>query len=155
MIPTFQGEIQLAGWSDTHNGGAKVAFWLPDAESLDVFKGLTAKKGNVAGHRFACVLVEIGEDELPVETLSTPAAEIVKGGALARLAGMWCADSAFWAWLGDTGLAVGVESERGCATAIRNICMVDSRAELDHCPLSAKIFNERIREPYRDFLKAE
>lgn len=67
MTPTFQDEVQLAGWSETHTGGPKVTFWLQDAEQLAVFKALTARKGNTAGHRFACVLVEIGDDEQPVQ----------------------------------------------------------------------------------------
>ncbi len=56
----------LAGWTETHNSGAKVSFWLPNSEDLEPFKGLTAKKGNQAGQRFMAVLVEIGPGELPV-----------------------------------------------------------------------------------------
>lgn len=65
--PVFQDELMLAGWSETHTGGAKVTFWLPDASALDAFRTMTVKKGNTAGQRFACVLVEIGDDEQPVE----------------------------------------------------------------------------------------
>jgi hypothetical protein len=64
---TFQGELQLAGWSETHNGGCKVTFWLPDAAELDAFRALTVRKGNTAGHRFMAALVEIGDDEQPVQ----------------------------------------------------------------------------------------
>ena len=60
---SFQGELMLAGWKDTHNGGATVTFWLPDPAELEVFRGMTAKKGNVAGQRFMAVLAEIGDDE--------------------------------------------------------------------------------------------
>lgn len=73
MIPTFQGEVQLAGWRESHNSGATVTFWLPSSDDLNPFRGLTAKKGNTAGHRFACVLVEIGDDEQPVQPIqATP-----------------------------------------------------------------------------------
>ena len=65
--PTFSGEMQLAGWSQTHTSGNKVTFWLPDDEAMESFKLLTARKGNRAGQRFAAVLVEIGDDELPVD----------------------------------------------------------------------------------------
>ena len=57
----------LAGWQETHNGGAKVIFWLPDASDLEVFRGLTVRKGNTAGQRFMAVLVEVGDDERPKE----------------------------------------------------------------------------------------
>jgi len=66
-VPTFQGEVQLAGWRESHNSGATVTFWLPCSDDLGPFRGLTAKKGGLAGHRFACVLVEIGDDETPVD----------------------------------------------------------------------------------------
>lgn len=64
--PLFSGEMQLAGWSQTHTSGNKITFWLADEEGLEPFKLLTARKGNHAGHRFAVVMVEIGDDELPV-----------------------------------------------------------------------------------------
>ena len=72
---SFQGELMLAGWKDTHNGGATVTFWLPDPAELEVFRGMTAKKGNVAGQRFMAVLVEVGDDEKAAPThlaLATP-----------------------------------------------------------------------------------
>lgn len=66
LKPTFQGEVQLAGWKETHTSGVTVTFWLQNPEELDAFRALTVRKGNTAGHRFACVLVEIGDDERPV-----------------------------------------------------------------------------------------
>ena len=65
--PLFSGEMQLAGWSQTHNGGCKVSFWLPGDEEMEPFKGLTARKGNHAGHRFAVVMVEIDDNEMPID----------------------------------------------------------------------------------------
>lgn len=65
MKTTYQGEVQLAGWSETHTGGCKVTIWLPLPEDLEPFKGLTARKGNTAGHRFMAAFVEIGDDEQP------------------------------------------------------------------------------------------
>lgn len=66
LKPTFQGEVQLVGWSDTHTRGPIIALRLSDSEELEVFKGMTVRKGGVAGQRLACVLVEIGDDEKPV-----------------------------------------------------------------------------------------
>ena len=66
MQPTFSGEIQLAGWSESHTGGCKVTFWLQSTEDLDAFRALTVRKGNTAGHRFMAALVEIGDDEQPI-----------------------------------------------------------------------------------------
>lgn len=73
-VPTnFTGEVQLAGWSDSHQGGAKVTFWLPSAADLEPFRALTVRKGNIAGHVFMMALVEVGEDGQPVPP-PTPAA---------------------------------------------------------------------------------
>lgn len=68
--PTFHGEVMLAGWKESHNSGAIVSFWLPDSADLEVFKGLTAKKGNTAGQRFMAALVEIPDGELQRESES-------------------------------------------------------------------------------------
>ena len=142
MNPTFQGEVQLAGWTESHTSGAKVTFWLPDASDLDVFRGMTAKKGNHAGHRFMCVLVEIGDDERPV---TAPQAEKPKGGPLAKLAGMWCNDPQFQQWL-------GVTNADAAAKEIYQRCGISSRAELDHDQDAAAMFAVFVRHPYREFL---
>lgn len=92
MTPAFSGEIQLAGWSESHTGGCKVTFWLSSPDELAAFRTLTVRKGNTAGQRFMAALVEVGDDELPVQP--APVADVgmpitePKGGALAKLAGL-------------------------------------------------------------------
>ncbi|WP_203234331.1 hypothetical protein [Burkholderia mayonis] len=80
ITPTFHGEMQLAGWSETHTGGCKVTFWLPDPADLEAFRTLTVRKGNVAGHRFMVAMVEIGDDELPVQRPAPVTQEAGKPG---------------------------------------------------------------------------
>lgn len=141
MNPTFQGEVQLAGWSETHTGGCKVTFWLPDAGDLDAFRALTVRKGNTAGHRLACVLVEIGDDEQPVE----PPQEM-KGGPLAKLAGMWCNDRYFIEW-------VKSKSDVTPDQYIKSACLICSKPELDNDSAAAELFHELIRKPYAAWLE--
>lgn len=143
MNPTFKGELQLAGWAESHTGGAKVTFWLPDAEALDVFRGLTTKRGNKAGQRFMAALVEIGDDEKPVPN------EKPKGGELARLAGKWCNDDQFRWWL----LADINATAEEAAEEVRAQCGVQSRAELDHNPEAAQTFHREIREPFMEWCR--
>jgi len=150
MTPTFTGEVMMAGWSDTHNGGAKVTFWLPDADSLEVFKGLTQKKGNTAGHRFMCVLVEIGDDEAPVDRLvEGPKPDFSdirprKVGPLCMLAVKWCRDPEFLNWL-------AMDSEKGAASCVKVVCGIESRKELDTDPAAAERFHSLIRGPFSKY----
>jgi len=157
--PSFQGEIMLAGWQESHTAGAKITFWLPDAEDLEPFKGMTSKKGNTAGQRFMAVLVEIGDDELPKDEAinhfpdATKMVEKPKGGQLARLAGMWCIEPEFWEWLNTLDSWLPIENESDAKCAIYVLCSIDSRAELDNNPEAAEKFHRLIRIPYMEYLK--
>jgi hypothetical protein len=152
LQPTFSGEIQLAGWSESHTGGCKVTFWLQSNEDLEAFRALTVRKGNTAGHRFMAALVEIGDDEQPVVNKSLTT-EKPKGGALAKLAGMWCNDPEFWAWL-ETDPDNACHSAQGAAACLYAICGIESRAELDHNKQAAEIFHTFVRGPYQQHLIA-
>lgn len=164
LQPTFSGEIQFAGWTDSHTSGPKVTFWLQSAEDLEVFRSLTARKGNTAGHRFMAALVEIGDDEQPVVNQSVTT-EKPKGGALAKLAGMWCNENEFFYFIrpvydrlmGGNGNGYGDVTPdddfggilpRYCAHCIKVMCDIDSRTELDHDPVAAEKFHTLIRRPY-------
>lgn len=154
--PTFQGGVMLAGWSESHNGGAKVSFWLEGPEDLDAFRSLTTAKGKTAGQRFAMVLVEIDDDETPKkpEQKQDP-----KGGPLARVAGQLCSSITFQHWLytcpwftpDGIQIAPPEMGPEGAAEIIRKVCGVGSRAELDHLEAAAEIFHRRIRKPWLMF----
>ncbi len=82
-----------------------------------------------------------------------------KGGPLARLAAMWCADSRFQSWLAHAhaaewhALNLGYPAAETAAAAVRMICGITSRADLDNNQKAARVFNERIRAPYSTLLK--
>ena len=170
--PVFHGELQLAGWSESHNGGCKVTFWLAESSDLDAFRAMTVRKGNQAGQRLACALVEIGDDELPVRPPPAPAEpEKPKGGALAKLAGQWCGMPEFVEFIrpvydkamGGDGSGWGdVTPEHDFAGnklkyarhCILLLCDITSRAELDHDAEAARKFHTLIREPFAAHLKA-
>ena len=165
LTPTFSGEVMMAGWSDTHTSGAKVTFWLPDAESLEVFKGLTQKKGNTAGHRFMCVLVEIGDDEKPVQAdIGIPITGFVEPetqstlhkpaiGPLCMLAVQWCRMPEFWRWL-ETDPENSARSEMGAAACVKSLCEVESRKDIDGNPDAERRFHSQIRGPFSKYLLA-
>ena len=148
MNTTFSGEMQLAGWSESHTGGCKVTFWLQSPDDLQAFRALTVRKGNTAGQRFIAALVEIGDDEQPVEPImGNPISEKPKGGPLAKLAGMWCNDPEFLKWFEATDASDAAEG-------IRVLCEIESRAELDSNPEAAEKFHRLIRGPYQKHLIA-
>lgn len=81
-----------------------------------------------------------------------------KGGELARTAGMLCADVQFQKWLEGYAnvedlptVTEGVDAAERAACAIRNICGVESRAELDHNARAAAIFHESVYGPWAEF----
>ncbi|WNC90939.1 hypothetical protein RI103_06200 [Paraburkholderia sp. FT54] len=77
-------------------------------------------------------------------------AERRKGGELAKLAGMWSNEQAFWDW-------VGLIQENPCngptmaASFIRAVCGVASRADLDHDAAARARFDQHIRKPYAKY----
>ena len=154
--PSFTGEVMLAGWSETHTGGAKIVFWLPDADSLNAFRAMTVRKGNVAGQRFMAVLVEIGDDELPVVP---PAIEGNSGklngiggrakppiGPLCLAAVTVGATNNFCRFVAGDGVA----SIDNSADYIRGFCGVESRRELDTNADAGKKFH-RLMSNFRNW----
>lgn len=90
---------------------------------------------------------------LKANAKAIPDSDAPKGGALAKLAGILCADPDFQLWLENSipRLPEGVGGEEGserAAVIVRHVCGVKSRAELDHNPQAAVIFHEQIRKPW-------
>lgn len=154
MTPTFQGEVQLRRWSESSTQGVQVTFALPDSDDLEPFK---AK----AGKRFMAVLVEIGDDETPVE----PKAARSAIGPLCALAVQWCKSREFFDWLApvfdrfqggsaesalDISRASATAGSRDafCRVAVLAMCGIDSRKELDTNPEAAEKFHRLIRGPF-------
>lgn len=75
-----------------------------------------------------------------------------KGGALAKLAGMWCASAEFWRF-------VAARTGKPCPNAdeaagfVRAVCGVVSRADLDHVPAAEAKFHVSVRLPYMRWLQ--
>lgn len=146
-MPCFTGEVMLAGWTDSHNGGAKVTFWLPDDADLEAFRRMTVKKGKTAGQRLMCVLVEIDEQEQPVQPdlptgprsrASSDAHLMITGPDFVR----YCNEVADNEWTPD--------KVRLWAKHKMN---VDSLSELDTDPLALKRFHEQIRRPFERWME--
>jgi hypothetical protein len=143
ITPTFQGEVQFRRYSDTSTQGVQITLALPDRESLEPLI-------HKAGKRFACVLVEIGDDELPVQE-----PERVKVGPLCREAVGYCQMPEFQAWVPvHTASNFGDRiNEEGCKKFILSACDIASRRHLDEIPSAADRFISNIRIPFMRYMK--
>jgi hypothetical protein len=85
------------------------------------------------GTRFACVLVEVNDDETPVDHRAEDRDKWRALGA-AKQAGIRCKDPVFWAFLREQGLHgqlyENVFDEFGAACMVRDACGVLSRSDL-------------------------
>lgn len=153
--PAYQGELMLAGWTDSHTTGAKVTFWLPDQDALEAFRHLTVRKGRTAGQRFMAVLIQIGDDEQPIEPGSdTKPAK--RNNALALSAVQVCKADAFHQYVAScAGYLPATQAEREALAAefMRDYCRIESRRELDESPTAAQMF-ARLMGEYRDWCRA-
>lgn len=155
----FQGEVQFAGYSDSHTQGPKVTFRLQDSGDLDAFRALTVAKGNQSGQRMALVLVLVGEDEQPeVPPAPTTRHPVlaengkVKPGPLCLEAIQLCQNARFREWAAE-GAEEEQFSEAQAKEYILNVCCIESRKELDTDRQAALAFINRIRVPFMGWVR--
>ena len=155
MQPTFSGEVRFKSYADSSSSGARVTFTLDDRDHLSKFVGLEGK-------RYMLAIVEIGDDEQPVQ--QPPEKEPI--GALCQWAVLRCREGLFYQFIapiydkfmGGDGLGHGdldidgMTKEDFCKHAVLVICgCQSSRKELDTDPQVAKNFKERIMRPYERY----
>ena len=139
-------EFMLAGWSQNHTSGNKVTFWCSD-EDFEYFKDKTAKHGKTAGQRFMAALVEIGDDEQPVDR-DKPRRPLLMSSV------MLCKDANFQQFavlrapVGTTG-----DAEETAAACIRSFCNVETRSKLDDSEESRQSFS-RLMQIFREWCVA-
>lgn len=87
-----------------------------------------------------------------LKTAQQDSQEAQKGGPLARWAAMRCQEPEFRAWMAKQFPSNACSTPDDAAQAIRTICGVDSRAELDSNPLAQATFDDLIRLPWRQHI---
>lgn len=168
FTPTFKGELQFRRYSDTSTQGQQVVFAVADREALECFIGKEGK-------RFAAMLVELGDDEQPVDTRkpgdvpNAGKSHIQREplGDLCWRAVQWCKEPEFASFIVDVFYAKypgglpgtpvffdGATQEEFCKHAVQALCGIDSRKELDTNPEAARKFHQYIRGPYQKHLIA-
>ena len=139
ITPTFQGEALLRRWSESSTQGVQVTFALADSGDLEPLKAKTGK-------RFACVLVEIGDDEQPVP----PAIQPRKDHSWSRQAGIWCQDKEFQAWVAHCQCRdQSSVDEEVARTFVLVKCGIQSRRELDTLESARRFWLADVAGPYR------
>jgi hypothetical protein len=138
------------------DGTLRISFDIEPMHAQDAFK-LFAAPGTPAAIA-ALSTGYMSKNEANLDTSDkhvnkTPENDKPKGGALAKLAGMWCNDQEFWAWL-ETDPDNACHSAQGAAACLYSICGIKSRAELDNDHVAAEKFHRLIRGPYQKHLIA-
>ena len=80
--------------------------------------------------------------------------QLCKGGPLSRLAAMLGANPAFPQFVLST-FGEDAKTPDDCATVIRYVCRISSRAELDHNKHAEVLFHEKIRKPFIEFYERQ
>src|SRR5262249_46005972 len=81
------------------------------------------------GARFACVLVEVNDDDSPVDHAAV-ARDKWRDLGPAKQAGIRCKEPTFWGFLMEELHFHDITNEQRAAEAVRNQCGISSRSEL-------------------------
>jgi hypothetical protein len=74
---------------------------------------------------------------------------------LALLAVEWCKEPKFWEWINAGWDIEPVTDEKRAKTVICQLCAIESRKELNTDKDAAEIFQQDVRGPYMQWLRAE
>jgi hypothetical protein len=119
-----------------------VTFWLQDDSALEPFRMATVRKGKTAGQRYMAVLVEIGDDEMPVKRHPSSDAHLL-------LTGMDFLNYAR-ATAPKPGSRDTWDSARARAWA-KYVIQVESLAQIDTDPAALLRFERLIRIPFAEW----
>ena len=136
------------------DGTLRISFDIEPMHAQDAFR-LFATPGTPA----AVAALQVGYAAVqpaPMAVMGNPIAEKPKGGPLSKLAGMWCEEPDFQKWINAKYvLGEPIRGASGAADVIRKLCLIDSRAELDHDTRAEELFNSLFRGPYSKHLLAK
>lgn len=150
---TYYGEVRVTRSSYTSKNGPTLTLALHDIDELNKVQGMDGK-------RYMLALVEIGDDEQPVQK------PVQAGGYAAKWLAIRCREAAFQSWLrpvydrllgGDgTGWGdvtpehdFGGSVEKWAKHAVLVLCdCQESRSEIDHDTRKKALFDSKIRLPY-------
>jgi hypothetical protein len=77
----YQGQTMLAAWKDSSIAGQSVRLWLDDETTQHPFAGCQRRKNGTPGDIFALCLVELNDDETPIDQAQRESLEPRSGPA--------------------------------------------------------------------------
>lgn len=159
--PTFAGEAQFAGYTDSSRGGPRITLRLSDRDELQKFVGLEGK-------RYMVAMVEIADDEAPAEPTTPKSKARDRLPPLCEWAVLQCEKPMFQQWCQDqwdagrvpvtSGLRILGPAASKVEFAKLVVCAlarIESRKELDTNPDAAQRFHRLVRIPYAAWLREQ
>lgn len=134
----FQGELMLLNWAESSTRGRTVTFQLSEDGDSHPFKDFTIRQGKRAGQRFMAVLVQIDDNEQPVEQRRTGA----------QRAAVLCKDPEFWNWATARQFEP-VNDEQSARQFLLSHLDIQSRSEIDSNPSVSERFERVIVIPFQ------
>ena len=143
----YNDGAMLKGWTDS-NTGQTVSFWLANVEGGD--HPMASYK---EGEAFAIALVELSEDDTPIDQGKRERAESAaeqlerpkkKGQLVSQGCAMVCGNPKFWDFLNELGGfdPPMVKSTIDAASVVRDLVGVVSRRELDESEEAAEAWHK-------------
>lgn len=156
--PPLVFEGQMAGWTANADPGGQVTFWLNDPALREQFLGLPRRRRGNPGKAWWLTMVEIGEDEQPVNAAVLPPPDPAPAqarqrarqtnAALSQHAARLCRDPAFHRYLASRGIIPGTSPEQTARTYLCTTCGISSRAALDSDTIAAQRYHVLVRQPF-------
>jgi hypothetical protein len=140
QIISFKGEVMLLQWAESSTRGRTVTFLLDNDSESHPFRDFTIKSGKRAGQRFMCVLVQIGDDERPVEQQQR----------YSQLAYLFCKDPTFWHWASERSFD-RVDSEESAKGWMLSLLGFSSRSDIDLNDEHRTRFDLLIKIPFNSY----
>ena len=161
----FAGEVMLAGADWSHQNGHSGKFLFGGETDLDSnpMAEFTLRRGKKAGTRFHMILIEIQDDETPVNVTKRDKVEAATQTkptgktAKRRSAAMLCKSPEFHKWLIELGYVKESHSEEFATSIAKEYILrcvgISSRKELDNDSALWEKYQITVLKPYNEYLR--
>lgn len=149
-----QAEVWFMGGEWKHTVGALVAFQFEGFEAIQVYTTLpTADQYTTGGFEALVTLVQLDDEDNPIDQQKADLIESLKGGPKSKHAARLCKDPDFIEWVGQ--ILGKATDEHGAAQLVRSKCGITTRAEFDHDQLAWTRFERLIEGPFIRWARRE